>query len=159
MTDTIQLKEILAAVDSNAKDLWDDLDEAQQKTIKDHYFILNRYASNVSKQPRSIQEHYVLTVNEYFNKNWNALQEHPKLLWMLLCMCGYDETSIFYHEWIGLKKAPKTNSKKVNFLASVYPNTKMDEIQLLANMLTDKELKEVALDHGFSSADIKKLLK
>ena len=81
MSEKIELKDKLAAVDMNYKGLWDELDAEQQKALKSELFILNRYISNVNSSNRDIQEHYVLSVNEYFNKNWNVLQKHPKLLW------------------------------------------------------------------------------
>ena len=85
MSEKIELKEKLAAVDLNSKDLWDLMDEEQRKSLKQEFFILNRYVSNAASQPREIQEHFVLAVNEYFNKHWFTLQNHPKLLWQLLC--------------------------------------------------------------------------
>ena len=80
MAEKIPLKEILAAVDSNYKSLWDELDDEQQKALKSELFILNRYISSVKSSSRETQEHFVLTVNEFFNKNWYTLQKHPKLL-------------------------------------------------------------------------------
>ena len=88
MSEKIELKEKLAAVDMNFRTLWDEMDADQRKALKNEYFILNRYISNVQSSKREVQEHFVLTVNEYFNKNWNILQKHPKLLWLLLCMCS-----------------------------------------------------------------------
>jgi hypothetical protein len=101
----------------------------------------------------------VLTVNEYFNKNWNVLQKHPKLLWLLLCMCSYDGKSQFYHEWIGNKKKTGSDSKKVKFLSEVYPNKKIDEIELLAKLHTDKDLKELARKYGMEDSVISKKFK
>jgi hypothetical protein len=85
MSEKIELKEKLAAVDLYATDLWDSLTDEQKKSLKGEFFLLNRYVSNVKSNNRNHQEHFVLTVNEYFNKHWNTLQKHPKLLWRLLC--------------------------------------------------------------------------
>ena len=90
MSEKIELKEKLSAVDQNIRELWDAMDIDQQKSLKSEFFILNRYVSSAAGQKRDIQEHFVLTVNEYFNKNWNLLQKHPKLMWLLLCMCSYN---------------------------------------------------------------------
>ena len=81
MSEKIELKDKLAAVDLGAKSLWDELDDTQKKALKSELFILNRYVSNAANQKREVQEHFVLAVNEYFNKHWNILQKHPKLLW------------------------------------------------------------------------------
>jgi hypothetical protein len=157
MTFKVELKEKLVAVDLGARSLWDELDETNQKALKSELFILNRYISNVKGQPRDIQEHFVLTVNEYFNKHWNTLQKHPKLLWQLLCMCSYNNQKIFFHEWIGLKKKNSSNKKGLNFLLQVYPNRKQDELELLAELMTLKEFKELAKDLGYSDKEIKDL--
>jgi len=159
MSEKVELKEKLSAVDQNMHELWDAMDAEQQKALKNEFFILNRYVSSVANTTREIQEHYILTVNEYFNKNWNELQKHPKLLWLLLCMCGFDGKKVFWHEWIGYKRKAGTNSKKVRFLAELMPNRKMDEVELIGKLSTDKEVKEFARKHGMDEATIAKKLK
>ena len=159
MSDKIELKEKIAFVDLNVRAAWDEMTPEQQKSLKSEFFILNRYISNAKTSDRDIQRHFVLTVNEYFNKNWNILQKHPKLLWLLLCMCSYDGSTQFYHEWIGNKKKTGSDSKKVKFLAEIYPNKKMDEIELMAKLTTDKELKDLAKRYGMEDKDITKKLK
>jgi len=159
MSEKIELKEKLAAVDQNVRELWDAMDAEQQKALKNEFFILNRYISNVQGQKREIQEHFVLTVNEYFNKNWNLLQKHPKLMWQLLCMCSYDGNKVFFHQWLGNKKKDSTSNKKTKFLMEIYPNKKADEVELMASISTDKDIKELARKHGMDEATIAKKLK
>ena len=156
MSDKIELKEKLAAVDMGAKSMWDEMNDEQRKSLKQEYFILNRYISNVKGQPRETQEHFVLTVNEFFNKYWNDLSKHPKLMWQLLCMCSHESQKIYFHEWIGFKKK-KGDSKRIKFLEQVYPQRKSDEIDLLAEMITLPELKQLAEDHGYSKQEIAKM--
>jgi hypothetical protein len=152
----VELKEKLAAVDLNAKDLWDELDDVNRKALKSELFILNRYVSSVKGQPREIQEHFVLSVNEYFNKHWNTLQKHPQLLWQLLCMCGHESRKVFFHEWLGLKKK-KGDTKRLKFLLKIYPNRKQDELEMLTELMDLKEFKELAKDFGYSDKEIKEL--
>ena len=159
MSDKIELKEKLSAVDQNVREFWDAMDVDQQKSLKSEYFILNRYVSSVQGQKQEIQEHFVLTVNEYFNKNWNLLQKHPKLMWLLLCMCSYNSDKVFWHEWIGYKKKAGGNSKRTKFLEELYPNKKRDEIELLSKISTDKEVKDLARKYGMDEATIAKKLK
>jgi hypothetical protein len=151
----IELKEKLAAVDLNAKDLWDEMDDEQRKALKSEFFILNRYVSNVKGQNREKQEHFVLAVNEYFNKHWNTLQKHPKLMWQLLCMCNYDKKQVFYHEWLGNKKKAG-DSKRLKFLMEMYPSRKVDELEMLAEMTPVKDLKKLAQDHCWDDKKIAK---
>lgn len=159
MSEKIELREKLAAVDQNVRELWDAMDANQQKSLKQEFFILNRYISNVQSSKREIQEHYVLTVNEYFNKNWKLLQKDPKLLWLLLCMCSYNGETVFFHPWLGNKKKTGTGSKRLQFLEELYPNRKMVDLELMAEMSTDKEIKELAKKYGMDDETIAKKLK
>lgn len=152
----LALKEKIAAVDLGAKELWDDLDEENKKSLKSELFILNRYISNVKSSSRQEQEHFVLAVNEYFNKHWNTLQKHPKLLWQLLCMCCYENKKIFYHEWIGFK-SKNSNNKKVKFLLEIYPNRKKEDLEVLSTLISKKDLTNLAINHGYSDKEIDKL--
>jgi hypothetical protein len=156
MSEKIELKDKLAAVDLGAKNLWDDITDDQRKNLKQEYFILNRYVSNVKGQTRETQEHFVLTVNEFFNKHWNTLQKHPKLLWQLLCMCSHESKKIFFHEWIGYKKK-KGDSKRIKFLEEKFPHLKDDELELLAEISELSDLKKLAEDYGYSKQEIAKL--
>jgi hypothetical protein len=158
MSEKIELKEKLAAVDMNVKNLWDELNDVQQKDLKKEFFLLNRYVSSVKTSNRELQEHFVLTVNEFFNKNWKDLQDHPKLLWQLLCLCSHESRKLFYHEWIGFKQK-KSSNKLVKFLSDIYPNKKMDELELLSAISTEKECKELAKLHGYDDKQIDKLFK
>lgn len=155
----VQLKEKIQSVDQNIRELWDAMDEENRKALKNEFYILNRYISNVKGQKREVQEHFVLTVNEYFNKHWNSVQKHPKLMWLLLCMCSYNNETTFYHEWIGLGKKKGTSNKKFKFLEEIYPEKKTDELTLLAKISTDAEIKELARQIGFDEATIAKKLK
>lgn len=156
MSEKIELKEKIAAVDLGARSMWDEMTTDQQKSLKSELYILNRYISNVKGQNRDTQEHFVLTVNEFFNKHWNTLQKHPKLLWMLLCMCSHESKKIFYHEWLGHKK--KTSNNKISkFLTEIYPDKRYDEIEVLAAITTPAEAKELAKSYGYDDKQIKKL--
>ena len=156
MSEKIELKEKIAAVDINAKELWNDLTDDQRKSLKSEFFILNRYISNIKTGKRDEKEHFVLAVNEYFNKNWNVLQKHPKLLWQLLCMCSHESKNIYYHEWIGYKRK-KTDNKIFKFLSGMYPNEKLDNIELMSMLYTEKDCKTIAKDHGSTDKEIAKL--
>ena len=46
MSEKIPIKDILAAIDTGSKEIWDELTSDQQKAIP--FFLLNRYVSSVS---------------------------------------------------------------------------------------------------------------
>ena len=149
----LALKDILEAVDQGGRDLWDLFDEEQKKDVK--FFLLNRYVSSVRTSNREVQEHFVLATNEYFNKHWNLLYKHPKLLWQLLCCCGYENKQAYFHEWIGNKKKAG-DGKKLKLLQELYPSRKMDELEMLAEMMTTKELKHLAQEQCWDDKKIDK---
>jgi hypothetical protein len=157
MSEKLELKEKLAAIDLNSKSLWTNIDDDQRKIIKNEFFILNRYISSVKTSNREIKEHFVLAVNEYYNKYWNELQKHPKLLWQLLCMCSHESKQIFFHEWIGFKKKDAATNKITKFLSEVFPDKKNDEIELLAKITTKQEAKDYARDLGYDESEITKM--
>jgi hypothetical protein len=97
-------KDMIPAVDLGIKDLWDAVSEEGQKEIKGDLWNLNRYISSVSGNNQEMQEHYLLIVNEYYNKNWNGISKHPKLQWQTLCACSHESKTKQFHEWIGIKR-------------------------------------------------------
>jgi hypothetical protein len=140
----LPLKDILAAIDMGAKNVWDEITEEERKQIS--FWLLNRYVSSVSGN-REAQELAVFKTNEYYNKNWNELgTKHPKLQWQLLCQAG-NTGKIEFHKWLGLKGKKSSDSKIVKFLSERFPNMKQDEVELLAGISTKKELKELAKEH------------
>jgi hypothetical protein len=139
----LPIKDILAAIDMGAKNVWDELSDEERKQI--NFWLLNRYVSSVNGN-RDAQELAVFKTNEYYNKNWNEFgTRHPKLQWQLLCQSG-NTGKIEFHKWIGFKKKVGNNNA-INFLQKLYPTMKQDEVELLARISTKKELKELAKDH------------
>lgn len=155
MTQKLELKEILAAVDLKAKDVWDDLSDEQKKSVA--FFLLNRYVSNVKTSNSELAEQYLILTNELMNKNFYQIVKHPKLMWLLMCSCGDDSRQVFFHEWIGVKRSSDGSSKTVKFLQTVYPAAKMEDLELLAKTMTKKEIKQLAKDHGMDDKQINEL--
>lgn len=153
----LQLSEVLAAVDTDAKSIWDELSDEEKKGLTGDLYILNRYISSV-RGSREDQEYAVLLTNELYNKHYFTISKHPELLWKLACMCSDDKKKIRKHEWIGYKKKTAGNDKIVNFLAKCYPNHKIDDIILMANLTPLAEIKELAKSLGYDSTQVKKML-
>lgn len=80
-------------------------------------------------------------------------------MWQLLCMCSWNGEKVFFHQWLGNKKRTGSNSKKMKLLEEFYPQKKTDELELLASISTDKEIKDLARDHGMDEATIAKKFK
>jgi hypothetical protein len=144
----LPIKDILAAIDMNAKSVWKELSDEERKQVS--FWLLNRYVSAVQGS-REKQELAVFKTNEYYNKNFNDIgvgkeNGHPHLMWQLLCTSGATG-KIEYHPYIGFKKKDANNNAAIKLLSHVYPNMKMKEVEQLAELSTKKELKQLAEDH------------
>jgi len=151
----LPIKDILAAIDMNAKSVWKELSDEERKQVS--FWLLNRYVSAVQGS-REKQELAVFKTNEYYNKNFNDLgvskdKGHPKLLWQLLCMSGNTGKNEF-HQWIGFKKREGSTASATKLLEQVYPHLKNDEVELLARISTKKELKELAEEYGIENVKL-----
>lgn len=153
----LPLKDILAAIDMNGRDVWDELSNEEKKEI--NFWLLNRYASSV-KGSREEQELAVLKTNEYYNKNYSAIgvskeNGHPKLVWQLLCLCG-NTGDIKFHPWIGFKKKDggSNNSQAIKLVQKIYPNMKQDEVEQFVRINTKRELRNLAEEHGYEDVKL-----
>jgi hypothetical protein len=144
-------KDMIPAVDMGMKELWDAASEDGQKEIKGDLWTLNRYISNVKSSNRELQEHYLLTVNEFYNKHWADIVKHPKLQWQTLCLCSHESKKAQFHEWLPLKRE---KNKKEEFLAELFPNMKRSDIATLATITTDKEIKQYCESLGWDKKAI-----
>lgn len=147
-------KDMIPAVDMGLKELWDAATEEGRKEIKNDLWNLNRYISVVKSSNREIQEHFVLTVNEYYNKDWSVISDHPKLQWMTLCMCSHESKKTFFHEWLPLKK---TADRKEEVLLDLFPTMKAADVQTLSRITTKEEIKQYCESLGWDKKQINAL--
>lgn len=146
-------KDILPSIDMGFKELWDAVDDEGKSDIKKDLWNLNRYASNI-KGNYEEQALAIFKVNAYYNKNYNVIQkEHPKLLWYLLCMSG-NTGSKKYHPWIKLERKADGKSKSIRLLMKIYPDKKIDEVELIARISTKKEIIELAKQYGYDNPEV-----
>jgi|TARA_B100000780_G_scaffold154033_1_gene107704 hypothetical protein len=148
----LPIKDILAAIDMNGKNVWKELSAEERKSVS--FWLLNRYVSAVQGN-RDEQELAVFKTNEYYNKNFNVIgvgkeNGHQELMWQLLCMSG-SWGAIKYHPYIGFKKKAGNNNATLKFLELMFPNMKLHEVELLASISTKKELKTFAEEHGIEN--------
>ena len=147
-------KDLLPAIDLGIKELYDACTDTGRADIKKDLWILNRWVSSINGPPGD-QEVMVVRVNEDYNKNWNVLggTNHNKFQWQLLCVAG-NTGKKQTHTWIGLKKKKDDSNKAVKFLSEIYPDKKLDEVELLARISTKKEIRELARELGYDKINI-----
>ena len=155
MSDKLQLKEVLGAIDYGSKELWDELNDDQKKSVS--FFILNRMCSFVKGQ-REEQELAVLKTNEYYNKNFFDIpvskdRDHRKLLWQLACMSG-NTGKVEYHPWVKLNKKVQANDR-TKLIQQLCPGLGSEDINLLEQISTKDELIELARENGIDPPKLK----
>ena len=147
--------EVIGMVDKNYREYYHDIPEEEQKALKASLFTLIRWISGVEGKSEDLQAHYVMTVNEYFNKHFFTLSNHPELLWRLLCLCSYND-KVHRRTWFKGKIAAK--NKKEAFLMELYPNHKPDEISLMSKVMSDEDIIQLAMDLGYEDKEVMKIL-
>jgi hypothetical protein len=153
--DKLSINNEMAQLDSKNRRFVDELTDEERKKFST--YLMMKYSANV-EGGKDFQEWYLRASNERVNMNFFDLGKHPKLQW-LLCTSVSPGMGNQRHYWLSAKKKEGNNNSKVaKFLTRINPAMKLDEIDLLADMTTLKEAKELAKSLGMSDADIKKEL-
>ena len=116
--------------------------------------MMMRYASSVQG---STAPDYIWMVNELVNHKFSDVSKHPELQWLLLTAAGSGK--IQHHPYIKPPNSRKKKNKRSEFVHSVLPHLKGDEVQLFLTLNDDNDLKELALAHGWDDKEVKELLK
>lgn len=149
-TAKLDIKRELRAVDTRDYDFYDNLTDEEKKAFSP--FILMRYTSNVQGDA-DLQEWFLESTNEYVNKHhWLLSKNHKPLLWKLFAGTGIGQT--MFHQYLAGSKKGKAN-KIEKLLAEIYPARKLEDIKILASMMTDADKKELFDKMGFDKTQRK----
>ncbi len=126
----------MAVFDRKERDFYTGLTDDERKKFSNYLMI--RYGSSVVGS-RDLQEFYLIACNERLNKHFFAINRHPQLQW--LCATTVSPgIGTQRHQWIApKKKEPGAGSLKKQ-LAELYPHMKDDEIDLMAQLNTKKDI-------------------
>lgn len=144
----INIKSLLAAVDSNDYNFYDNLTDEEKKDFS--VWLANRFASHSDKFPA----HYLMMVNLICNMYSLQIKSHPKLQWMLLASCGVGRYA--GHNFIK-PTIQKNNLKLVDILKPIFPLYKLDELMMLIKLSSENDLVDILQDYGYSIEDINKM--
>lgn len=139
--------------DQKNRQFYDELSEEEQRKFST--YLMLRYGASVEGNA-DIQEWYIRATNERLNKNFFDLNKHTKLQW-LLCTTVSPGIGTQKHYWQASKRKEGDN-KLYKFLAKLYPDMKIADIELLAKLSDKKEIRQLAEEMGYSDSDIKKAL-
>jgi hypothetical protein len=143
----IALKDVMSAIDKKDRGFYNRLSEEQKKAFS--AWMMMRYTS--SAQGRNAA-HYVFMVNELVNKNFSDTSKHPELQWLLLSACGSGKVE--FHPYIKPPNARKKKDKVSEFVYSIYPHLKRDELELFFQLNTKEDLVELAKANGYDDKTI-----
>lgn len=134
--DKLSINNEMAVFDRKDRDFYNSLTDDERKKFSNYLMI--RYGSSVQGS-RDLQEFYLIACNERLNKHFFTINRHPKLQW--LCATTVSPgIGTQRHQWIApKKKEPGAGSIKKQ-LAELFPHMKDDEINLMAELNTKKDI-------------------
>jgi hypothetical protein len=139
----LDIKRELRAVDERNYDFYDNLTTEEKKAFSP--YILMRYTSDVQAD-HELQEWFLERTNEFVNKHhWVLSKNHKPLLWKLFAAVGIGQT--FYHPYLANGKKGKAD-KIEKLLVEIYPAWKLEDIKLLASLMTAEEKKQLLENTG-----------
>lgn len=141
--DKLHITNEMAQLDRKQRDFYDSLTDEERKKFS--LFLMLRWSSAVQGDAE-LQEYYVQSCNHYLNRNFFAVNRHPRLQWLMATAVS-PGLGTHRHVWIAPKKKPKGNPA-YKILAELFPTMKTDELDLLASLITDQELKQHERDLG-----------
>jgi len=142
--DKLTIANEMKMFDRKVRLFYDDLTPEERKKFSNYLMI--RWGSAVEGS-RELQEFYVIATNERLNKHFFSVSKHPKLQWLMATSVSPDLGSQ-RHPWIAPKKKQAGASAKRKQLQEIYPQYKDDEIDVMMQITTQKEIDAYFKDSG-----------
>jgi hypothetical protein len=136
MSDKLNIANEMRMFDRKVRSFYDDLTAEEKKKFSNYLMI--RWGSAVDGS-RDLQEFYVIATNERLNKHFFDISRHPKLQWLLATTVSPD-IGTPRHPWIAPRKKEAGLSAKRKALMEIFPHYKDDEIDVMAEITTQKEI-------------------
>jgi hypothetical protein len=154
MSDKLNIANEMRAFDSKDRRFYADLTDEERKKFSNYLMV--RWGSSVQGSAE-LQQYYLLSCNENLNKHFFDLSHYPELQWLSATTVSPGMGN-FRHDWIKQKKRGGSNNKTVKFLKNFYPDLKTDELELMAQINSESDLKQIAREHGWDDKRIKQEL-
>ena len=130
--------------DRKNRKFYDDLTDEERKKFSNYLMI--RWGSAV-RGSRELQEFYVIATNERLNRHFFAVNRHPRLQWLMATTVS-PGLGTQDHPWIAPKKKETGSNEVRKMLLELYPAMKISDIETLAALVDQKELREYLREHG-----------
>lgn len=138
MSDKLNIGNEMRQFDRKNREFYNELTDEERKKFSPYLMI--RWGSSVEGS-KDLQEFYVISTNERLNKHFFAVNTtaHKKLQWLLATTVSPD-MGVPRHTWIAPKKKEAGASAKRKALQEIYPGYKDDEITVMMQLVTQKEI-------------------
>jgi len=134
--DKLSINNEMAVFDRKDRAFYDNLTVDERKKFSN--FLMIRYGSSVQGS-RDLQEFYLIATNERLNKHFFNINKHPKLQW--LCATTVSPgMGTQRHSWIAPKKRELVAGSIKKQLVELFPHLKNDEIEVMAEINTKKDI-------------------
>jgi hypothetical protein len=138
MSDRLNIANEMRMFDRKVRSFYDDLTAEEKKKFSTYLMI--RWGSAVEGS-RELQEFYVISCNERLNKHFFDVAKHPQLQWLMATSVS-PGLGTPRHPWIAPRKKEAGLSAKRKALMAMYPDYKDDEIDVMAQITTQREIDE-----------------
>lgn len=136
--DKLSIHNEMAQLDRKNRDFYQDLTDEEKKKFSNYLMI--RWASSVEGS-RELQEFYVISTNQRLNRNFFDINRHPQLQW--LCASAISPgMGTHRHTWISPKKRSGASNKSRRRLAELFPELSADDITVLSQLNSEREVDE-----------------
>jgi len=140
----LEISRELSAVNSKNYGFYDSLTGEEQTAFSP--YVLMRYISNPHGDA-DIQSWFIELTNECVNKNfWELSKNHKPLLWKLYAAVGAGMP--VNYTFLPMPKR-ETANKFEQLIADLNPDMKMQDVKLLASVMTSEEKIQLFNDLGF----------
>ena len=144
----LDINRVLKAMDQKDRNFYDTLTDDEKKNFPSPVTV--RFLSNVVGIP-DLENYYLAATNCYANVNWFTLGKHPKLQWLCLTTIS-PGFGVQKHKWQAASSKKDTVSKsaknKKKLLLELFPAAKESDVDLLAELSSDEEIKNYCRNLG-----------
>jgi hypothetical protein len=134
--DKLHISNEMTQLDRKNRGFYDSLTDEERKKFSN--FLMIRWGSSVQGGVE-LQGYYLQSCNHYLNKRFFDINRHPKLQW--LCATAVSPgLGDQRHGWIAPKKKEPGASGIRKQLIELYPHYRDDEIELMSQLNTKKDI-------------------
>ena len=136
MSDKLNIANEMRQFDRKNRSFYDELTLEERKKFSNYLMI--RWGSAVDGNSE-LQEYYVQSCNHYLNTHFFDVNKHPQLQWLMATAVS-PGLGTPRHPWIAPRKKEAGLSAKRRALVEMYPDYKDDEIDVMCEITTQKEI-------------------